>query len=538
MSKQDNFNIMLILQDIESLYSGNIQNNITSTAGSLAAGIKKDGFDNQDLSKLMLDQAFDQSPQGIMQKIQNNVALNYEKLEQLLNKNKDWNGLIALQSMSTNNPDFQTLGNSLANCVKTIEKKQSGGIVHKAGEKCGTSECAEFSNGYLRELGYGTWGNAWALNEVEPVYSGYDVSKRPTQYNEKDVSQYNFDASDNVYKHFDSNTLDKNQVYVVNMFYRDSSNLPKAYYGGKDGVSGTHTGYLKFNPDTNRWVVVHNIHDNIHVDDFIGIQGRNNNWGVTAIYKPLKSQSLGERIKSRVRKHNRALGEMYQTLSQYPSPAFFAEGGQFETNDNWLNIYVGTKEYKVLVASSEKEKEEGLQNVESLEPNEGMLFDYLDDPQQEISFWMKDTTVKLDIIFINDKFKVEEIKTGIPLSEELLTCVPKDGVIVYVLEVPFGSEIKIGDRVTIGKSENDEESEELEEIEQASLEILGSDGEVQAVLKGGERIFSIKNTKTLVSMAKRAYESQSDSDYKALGRKIFEYMDIQDNRDPEYVSEN
>jgi hypothetical protein len=156
MSKQDNFNIMLILQDIESLYSGNIQNNITSTAGSLAAGIKKDGFDNQDLAKLMLDQAFDQSPQGIMQKIQNNVALNYEQLEQLLNKNKDRNGLIALQSMNTNNPDFQTLGNSLANCVKTIEKKQPGGIIHKAGEKCGTQECAEFSNGYLRELGYGT----------------------------------------------------------------------------------------------------------------------------------------------------------------------------------------------------------------------------------------------------------------------------------------------------------------------------------------------------------------------------------------------
>jgi uncharacterized membrane protein (UPF0127 family) len=221
--------------------------------------------------------------------------------------------------------------------------------------------------------------------------------------------------------------------------------------------------------------------------------------------------------------------------STHSSPAFLAEGGQFETNENWIELHVGEKQYKVLLASSEEEKEQGLQNVESLETNEGMLFNYLDDPQQELSFWMKDTTIKLDIIFINDKFKVEEVKTGIPLSEELLTCTPDDGVIIYVLEVPFGSEIEIGDRVIIGKPEDNKESEKSEETEQASLEILGSDGEVQAVLKGGERIFSIKNTKTLVSMAKRAYESQSDSDYKALGRKIFEYMDIQDNRDPEYV---
>ena len=36
-------------------------------------------------------------------------------------------------------------------------------------------------------------------------------------------------------------------------------------------------------------------------------------------------------------------------------------------------------------------------------------------------------------------------------------------------------------------------------------------------------------------MAKRAYESQSDSDYKALGRKVFEYMKIQNERPEEYV---
>ena len=38
-------------------------------------------------------------------------------------------------------------------------------------------------------------------------------------------------------------------------------------------------------------------------------------------------------------------------------------------------------------------------------------------------------------------------------------------------------------------------------------------------------------------MARRAYESNLDKDYKALGRKIFEYMDIQNKREPEYVEQ-
>lgn len=38
-------------------------------------------------------------------------------------------------------------------------------------------------------------------------------------------------------------------------------------------------------------------------------------------------------------------------------------------------------------------------NEENLGDNEGMLFIY-DEPQEEISFWMKDTPLDLDIVFI------------------------------------------------------------------------------------------------------------------------------------------
>ena len=64
----------------------------------------------------------------------------------------------------------------------------------------------------------------------------------------------------------------------------------------------------------------------------------------------------------------------------------YGEGGQFETNRQQIDVQIGDKVYNLLVAETEKEKEEGLMNVVEMELNEGMLFDYSDDPQPEISF--------------------------------------------------------------------------------------------------------------------------------------------------------
>lgn len=201
---------------------------------------------------------------------------------------------------------------------------------------------------------------------------------------------------------------------------------------------------------------------------------------------------------------------------------------------NKIQVTISNKNYDLLLAISEEEKEKGLQDVEEMDDNEGMFFDYRDDVQKEISFWMKDTYVPLDIIFVDESDKVISVQQGKPESEELLT----EHNVAYVIEVNQNSGIKPGDIVKFGSEDSEVENEEAPEQPEGVLEIIGSDGEVQATLQGSERIFSIKNTKTLVAMAKRAYESQSDSDYKALGRKIFEYMKVQDEREPEYVSEN
>ena len=76
-----------------------------------------------------------------------------------------------------------------------------------------------------------------------------------------------------------------------------------------------------------------------------------------------------------------------------------------------------------------------------------------------------------------------------------------------------------------------------DDINPNMMYIIGTDGKPQMELEGGERIFSRPNTKTLINMAKRAFKSDKDSDYKRLGKKIFDYLKIQDNNESDYVDE-
>ena len=177
-----------------------------------------------------------------------------------------------------------------------------------------------------------------------------------------------------------------------------------------------------------------------------------------------------------------------------------------------MKIEIGDKEYNVEVARTEEEKIKGLQEKESLGENEGMLFIY--DEPQELAFWMKDT--------IDEDGEVISVQQGQPYDETLLE---EDGV-MYVLEVNQNSGIQPGDELDIEEDDDDK---------QPVMKVLAPDGSTQMELEGGERIFSRKNTKTLIKMAKRAYSSELDKDYKALGKKVFKYLHIQDTNTPEYV---
>lgn len=188
-------------------------------------------------------------------------------------------------------------------------------------------------------------------------------------------------------------------------------------------------------------------------------------------------------------------------------------------------IEIGGKQYKVELAETEAEKEEGLQGIKDLPDDQGMLFVY--DKPQTVGFWMKDTLIPLDIIFIDEDQEVISIYQGKPEDE---TIVEEDNV-KYVLEVNQNSGIEEGDELEF----EDSEEENTSNSKQPPMQVIAPDGSVQMELQGGERIFSRRSTKILIKKAKKAEASKLDKDYKALGRYIFQELDRQDGRKPEYV---
>lgn len=185
-----------------------------------------------------------------------------------------------------------------------------------------------------------------------------------------------------------------------------------------------------------------------------------------------------------------------------------------------VKVTINDKEWFLRVSKSQEERQKGLQGIKKLSKNEGMLFVF-DEIQDEVNFHMKNTYIPLDIIFINEDDEVISVKEGVPESEDLIT----ENDVLYVIELNANSGVQSGDEVDWEDDEN----------EVPTMKILASDGSTQYELYGGERIVSRRETKILIKKAKKAQDSQSDSDYKKLGRYIFKVFRNQDNRQPEYV---
>ena len=61
---------------------------------------------------------------------------------------------------------------------------------------------------------------------------------------------------------------------------------------------------------------------------------------------------------------------------------------------------------------------------------------------------MQDTTIPLDVIFINEELEVTQVLQGEPNSEEML-----EGRAAYVLEVNQNSGIKVGDELNFNPTD-------------------------------------------------------------------------------------
>ena len=96
--------------------------------------------------------------------------------------------------------------------------------------------------------------------------------------------------------------------------------------------------------------------------------------------------------------------------------------------------------YRVELATTPRQHAYGLMHVEAMDADAGMLFIF--DGMAVRSFWMKNTLIPLDMIFIEASGRVAHIaRETEPLSEEL---VPSRAVVRFVLEVPGGTAAQLG----------------------------------------------------------------------------------------------
>lgn len=111
----------------------------------------------------------------------------------------------------------------------------------------------------------------------------------------------------------------------------------------------------------------------------------------------------------------------------------------------------GSYRFNVELAVTEEERAKGLMFRQELDPDAGMLFLYNQD--QAVTFWMKDTPLPLDMIFIASDGKITQIvRHAEPYSENLI---PSNTYIRGVLEVNAGTadrfNIAPGDHVDYNK---------------------------------------------------------------------------------------
>ncbi|MFK7792805.1 MAG: DUF192 domain-containing protein [Devosiaceae bacterium] len=119
----------------------------------------------------------------------------------------------------------------------------------------------------------------------------------------------------------------------------------------------------------------------------------------------------------------------------------------FEESSLTVETSTGVHEFTIEVARDSQEQALGLMHRRELAPDYAMLFPF--ELAREASFWMRDTYVSLDMVFIAQDGIVHRIERGTePLS---LRSVPSRGPVIAVLEFVAGTAERIdlqpGDKV-------------------------------------------------------------------------------------------
>lgn len=137
-----------------------------------------------------------------------------------------------------------------------------------------------------------------------------------------------------------------------------------------------------------------------------------------------------------------------EKIKNIKEPVFKKEGElKFMKSDGKAEI----RKIDVEIADNDDERTQGLMYRKSMDDNKGMLFIFGNEEPQ--SFWMKNTVMSLDIMYVNSEKKIVKIyRNTIPFSESSL---PSGKPALYVVEVAAGYSdrygIKEGDMIEYQK---------------------------------------------------------------------------------------
>ncbi len=123
--------------------------------------------------------------------------------------------------------------------------------------------------------------------------------------------------------------------------------------------------------------------------------------------------------------------------SKVPEPLFTQEG-------RLVLLPAGGKgkaqPFNIEIADDENQRQQGLMYRKQMEPTQGMLFTF--DNLAPQSFWMRNTYIPLDILYINEKLEVVSIQKNCKTLND--TPLPSEKPAMYVLEINGGLSDKLG----------------------------------------------------------------------------------------------
>jgi uncharacterized membrane protein (UPF0127 family) len=150
-----------------------------------------------------------------------------------------------------------------------------------------------------------------------------------------------------------------------------------------------------------------------------------------------------------VRRFSIAIAAVLAACSPQAAPAegqgsaAAAPAGQPQTGLKQVPLTItsdsGVHRFTVDVARTAEEQRVGLMFVRALARDRGMIFPY--DPPQPVAFWMHNTLIPLDMVFIRADGTIARIATAKPLDD---TPVPSGEPIVAVLEIAGGRAAELG----------------------------------------------------------------------------------------------